>query len=65
MAHTEDMTRCIDLCLSCCRTCLDTTMSHLEMGGKHVEPKHFRLKMACAEMCRTSAHFMLIDNPHH
>jgi hypothetical protein len=21
--------------------------------------------MACAEMCRTSAHFMLIDTPHH
>jgi hypothetical protein len=41
-------------------------MNHcLEAGGKHVEPPHFRLMMACAEMCRTSAHFMLISTPHH
>lgn len=66
MAKTEDMTRCIELCLSCYRTCLGTAMNHcLEPGGKHVEPKHFRLMMACAEMCRTSAHFMLINTPHH
>jgi len=38
-----------------------TAMNYcLEMGGKHTEPAHFRLMMACAEMCRTSAHFMLI-----
>jgi hypothetical protein len=41
-------------------------MNHcLEAGGKHVEPAHFRLMMACAEICRTSAHFMLIKTPHH
>lgn len=41
-------------------------MTHcLEHGGKHTEPKHFRLMMACAEICRTSAHFMLINTPHH
>jgi hypothetical protein len=28
-----------------------------------VEPKHFRLMMACAEICRTSAHFMLLNTP--
>src|SRR5258708_6861660 len=32
---------------------------------RHVEPAHFRLMMACAEMCLTSAHFMLINTPHH
>jgi len=41
-------------------------MNHcLETGGKHVEPAHFRLMMACAEICRTSAHFMLINTPRH
>jgi hypothetical protein len=41
-------------------------MNHcLETGGKHVEPAHFRLMMACAEICRTSAHFMLVNTPHH
>src|SRR3954468_6929561 len=62
----EEMTRCVETCLSCYKTCLSTAMNHcLEAGGKHVEPAHFRLMMACAEMCRTSAHFMLINSPHH
>jgi len=62
----EEMTRCVEACLSCYKTCLPTTMNHrLETGGKHVEPGHFRPMMACAEMCRTSAHFMLISTPHH
>ena len=40
-------------------------MTHcLETGGKHTEPKHFRLMMACSEVCRTSAHLMLINSPH-
>src|SRR6185312_5643377 len=63
---SEEMTRCIEVCLSCYKTCLSTAMNHcLEAGGKHVEPAHFHLMMACAEMCRTSAHFMLINTPHH
>ncbi len=41
-------------------------MNHcLEAGGKHTEPRHFRLMMACAEICRVSAHFMLLNTPHH
>jgi hypothetical protein len=63
---SSEMNACIDECLKCYRTCLDMAMSHcLEAGGKHVEPKHFRLMMACAEICRTSAHFMLLHSPHH
>jgi len=63
---SSEMSRCVDICLSCYRTCLQTAMDHcLEMGGEHVEPKHFRLMMTCAEICRTSAHVMLIGTPHH
>jgi hypothetical protein len=66
MPMSEEMSRCIDICLSCYKTCLSTAMNHcLETGGKHVEPAHFRLMMACAEICRTSAHFMLVNTPHH
>lgn len=62
----EEMTRCVERCLSCYKVCLSTAMNHcLEAGGKHVAPPHFRLMMACAEICRTSAHFMLINTPHH
>ena len=63
---SDAMNRCIETCLSCYRVCLGTAMTHcLETGGKHTEPAHFRLMMACAEICRTSAHFMLIGTPHH
>jgi hypothetical protein len=52
----EEMTRCIQTCLSLYKTCLATAMNHcLETGGKHNEPAHFRQMMGCAEMCRTSA----------
>ena len=66
MPISEEMSRCNEICLSCYKTCLSTAMNRcLETGGKHVEPAHFRLMMACAEICRTSAHFMLVNTPHH
>lgn len=68
MAHTPspDMQRCIETCLACYRTCLEMAMNHcLELGGAHVEKRHFTLMMACAEICRTAAHFMLIGSSHH
>lgn len=64
--QSEDMTRCIETCLACYKTCTHMAFNHcLQMGGEHVEPEHFKLMIACAEICRTSAYFMLIDTPHH
>ena len=68
MTHhlSPEMERCIDDCLRCYSACLGAAMHHcLEAGGEHVAPPHFRLMMACSEICRTSAHFMLIGTPHH
>lgn len=63
---SSEMQSCIDACLDCYKTCTSMAMSHcLEMGGEHTVPKHFRLMLACAEICRTSAHFMLIGSEHH
>ena len=62
MTHTTDpqMQACIDTCTKCHQTCLHEAMNHcLEEGGEHVAPDHFRLMMNCAEMCQTSANFML------
>jgi hypothetical protein len=60
------MQQCIDNCLACYQTCLDAAMNHcLDMGGAHVEKEHFTLMIACTEMCRVSAHFMLIRSPAH
>ena len=63
---SSEMQACIDECLRCYQMCLGMAMTHcLEEGGSHTEPTHFRLMMACAEICRTSAHFMLLNSPHH
>lgn len=66
MHHRSPVTTaCIEACTSCYQTCMDSAMTHcLEAGGKHVEAKHFRLMMACAEICRSSAHLMLINSDH-
>jgi hypothetical protein len=64
--QTPEMKNCIEACLDCYQICLSTASGHcLEIGGEHTEPKHFRLMLACAEICRTAAHFMLIGSPHH
>ena len=66
MPADPKLERCIHACLGCYQTCLGTAMNHcLEVGGAHVEKQHFTLMMACAEICRTAALFMLINSPHH
>lgn len=56
----SEMQQCLDNCQRCHAVCLGTAMTHcLEMGGKHVEPAHLRLMLDCAQMCQTSADFML------
>ena len=67
MQHTSpEMQNCIEACLRCYQTCLGMTSMHcLPAGGKHVEPGHLRLMLGCAEICRTSAHFMLLGTPEH
>jgi hypothetical protein len=63
---SPEMQSCIDDCLACYRTCLSTAMGHcLKQGGEHTEQGHFRLMMACVEICRTAAHFMLLGSRHH
>lgn len=63
---SPEMQRCIDECLKCYSVCLSTAMGHcLEAGGEHTGKKHFTLMIACTEICRTAAHFMLIGTPHH
>ncbi|GJE78536.1 four-helix bundle copper-binding protein [Methylorubrum suomiense] len=67
MQHlSSEMRGCIDECLRCYQTCLSMVSQHcLPAGGKHVQPEHVRLMLACAESCRTSAHVMLLGTPAH
>ncbi|MGX5735671.1 four-helix bundle copper-binding protein [Bosea thiooxidans] len=61
-AHTATA---IDQALFCYKTCHGMAMTHcLEMGGRHAEPAHLRLMAACAEICRTTAHLLLMNSEH-
>jgi hypothetical protein len=63
---SSEMQECIDACLMAYEECLGAAMSHcLETGGPHTEPAHFRLMMACAEICRAAAHVMIVGDPRH
>jgi hypothetical protein len=57
--------QCIRECIECYSICLQTTIHCLEMGGPHAEPAHIRLMTDCAEICQTSANFMLRDSELH
>lgn len=61
-----EMEQCIQNCLNCHHVCYEMALNHcLESGGKHTEPKHFRLMLNCAEICQTSANFMLSGSELH
>lgn len=60
------MQACIQDCLRCHEVCLGMTSHHcLEKGGKHGEPNHLRLMLACVEICRAAASIMLINVEQH
>lgn len=66
MKLSAEVQSCVDLCTVCSATCFNEAMNHcLEAGGDHLKPEHFRLMMACAEICRSSAAVMLTGVPQH
>jgi hypothetical protein len=63
--HTARMAQCIDECSTCHRVCLETLTHCLAKGGRHAEAHHVRLLTDCAEICQTSANFMLRNSELH
>ena len=55
----QGMRDCIQECQRCHDSCTETVTHCLQMGGDHAEPNHIRLFWDCAEICQTSANFML------
>lgn len=55
----QSMLQCIENCLECYGICLAAITYCLEKGGEHAEAKHVRLLLDCAEICQTSANFMI------
>jgi hypothetical protein len=56
---SKEIKECIENCMNCHCTCLGTVTYCLEMGGRHAEASHIRLMLDCAEICQTSANFMI------
>lgn len=69
MAHegmmTAEMQSCIEECLECHRICVETTTHCLTMGGEHASEDHIGALLDCAEICQTSANFMLRGSHDH
>jgi hypothetical protein len=61
----QELQNCIQECLSCHSTCLATVQYCIQKGGKHAEKQHIQLLLACAEICQTSANFMLAGSEFH
>lgn len=67
MAHqlSSEMRQCIEHCMACHAICIETANHCLEMGGKHAEASHIRTLLDCAQICATSADFMLRSSDLH
>lgn len=62
---SPELDRCIQDCLDCYRVCqMNASLHCLELGGRHVEPAHFRLMLDCVEACRSAAAMMLNGSRH-
>src|SRR5918912_1025018 len=56
---TEPMRQCIENCLDCHTICLEIAGRHLRGDDGQARPGQLRLLLDCAEICQTSANFML------
>jgi hypothetical protein len=56
---SADMRECISNCTECHAICTETAQHCLGMGGAHAAPEHIGLLLDCAQICATSADFML------
>jgi hypothetical protein len=64
--RSAQLQACIVDCLECYSLCRQEAMSQSpEAGGRQAHPEHFRLMHDCAEICRTSADFMLSSSSFH
>lgn len=62
---TDELRRCIEECQSCHEICLEAVAHCLQLGGKHAEAPHITTLLDCADICRTSADFMLRGSESH
>lgn len=62
---SDEMQVCIQNCLQCHQVCLQMIDHCLKKGGMHAEPSHIKLLQDCAQICATSADFMIRSSDLH
>jgi hypothetical protein len=61
----DDMQECIEECLNCHAVATMTLQHCIASGGAHTEVNLVGILLDCAEICQTSANFMLRGSPYH
>lgn len=59
------MRDCIQECIACYASCLETVQHCLALGGAHAAPGHVALLITCATSCEASARAMLLGAEQH
>lgn len=60
-----ELRECIQNCQDCHAACVETKAHCLDMGGPHAAREHIGLLDDCAQICATSADYMLRGSPRH
>ena len=64
--HEHDaIQHCIEECLNCHAACTMTAQYVLGEGGEMADPGVVGVLLDCAEICQTSANFLLRGSPYH
>ncbi|HEY0995706.1 MAG TPA: four-helix bundle copper-binding protein [Gemmatimonadaceae bacterium] len=64
--HMDTAVRdCIQECLACYQSCLESVHHCLMVGGAHAAPGHVALLLACATACEASARVTLLGAEQH
>jgi hypothetical protein len=63
-AASADKQSAVASALHCARTCYEMAMSQARQpGGKPLEVEHLALMLNCADLCETTARFLINDSP--
>jgi hypothetical protein len=65
MNHEQHLQECLQRCQECHVICTETAQHCLQKGGKHAGADHIRLLLDCADICQTSADFLMRGSPRH
>lgn len=65
MMNAASMTHCLENCAACERVCTETLAAVLSRPDARVDARLTRLLMDCADICGTSAHFLMRQSELH